>query len=170
MVKLVAKQGQLSTYYNSCHIWWQLSQLITIVTCSQNGIMWPQLSHAVTIVTYIRNFPMWSQLSHVLTIVTLWSQLSHVVTIVTLWSQLLHMVTIVTCGHNCHMWSQLSHVVTHVTYSHTCQMWPNFSQETNVSTADKKVSSLSHDDETRPTYRPARTQVKMYRHMYHRQI
>ena len=94
------------------------------------------------------------------------SHLSHVFTLVTcshtchMQSHLSHAVTLVTCGHTSHMWSQLSHVVTHVTYSHTCQMWPNFSQETNVSTADKKVSSLSHDDETRPTYRPARTQVK----------
>ena len=117
---------------------------------------------------------MLSHLSHVVTLVTggntchRWSNLSHVVTLVKcchnshMWSHLLHVVTFVKCGHNCHMWSQLSHVVTHVTYSHTCQMWPNFSQETNVSTADKKVSSLSHDDddETRPTYRPARTQVK----------
>ena len=107
----------------------------------------------VTLVTGGQTCHMWSHLSNVVTIVTC----GH---ICYMWSHLSNVVTIVTCGHTSHMWSQLSHVVTHVTYSHTCQMWSNFSQETNVSTADKKVSSFH--DETRPTYRPARTQVKTF--------
>ena len=85
----------------------------------------------------------------------MWSHLSHVV----MWSHLSHVVTLVTCGHTCHMWSHLSNVITSVTCSQTCHMWSNFSKETNVRTADKKVSSL-YEAETRPTYRPARTQVK----------
>ena len=38
-------------------------------------------------------------------------------------------------------------------------MWSHLSCETNVSTADQKVSSFG--DETRPTYRPAWPQVKI---------
>ena len=52
------------------------------------------------------------------------------------------------------MWSHLSCVVTE---GHTCHMWSHLSCETNVSTADQKVSSFG---ETRPTYRPAWPQVK----------
>ena len=71
--------------------------------------------------------------------------------------------TIVTCGHICHRWSHLSHLVTLVTCvkcGHTCHMCHTTKWETNVFNADQKASS-STDDETRPTYRPARPQVKM---------
>ena len=75
-------------------------------------------------------------------------------------SHVSNMVTLVTCGHTCHMWSPLSNVVTLVKCGHTCHMCHTTKWETNVFNADQKASSLT-DDETRPTYRPARPQVKM---------
>ena len=110
-----------------------LSYVVTLVTGGQTCHMWSHLSNVVTTVTFVHTCHMWWHLSNV--------------------------VTIVTCCHTCDMWSHLSHEVTLVTYGHTCHMWSNLTQGTNVSTADKKVCSLSHD-ETRPTYRPARMQVK----------
>ena len=142
---------------------WHLSRDVTLVTCGHTCHLWSHLSttftlsKSVTLVTCGHTCHMWSHLSHVVTLV-ICGHTSH------MWSHLSHVVTIVTCGHICHMWSHLSNVVTIVTCGHTSHMWSNFSQETNVSTADQKVSSLSpkdDDDETRPTCRPARTQVKI---------
>ena len=70
------------------------------------------------------------------------------------------------CGHSFHIRAQLSHVsnvVTLVTCGHTCHMCHTTKWETNVINADQKawiVVSLLTDYETRPTYRPARPQVK----------
>ena len=77
-----------------------------------------------------------------------------VVTLVTcghtfhMWSQLSQVVTLVTCGLMCHIWSHFSHVVTLVTRNQCFQCWPK--------------SEFVDYDETRPTYRPARPQVKTY--------
>ena len=76
-----------------------------------------------------------------------------VVTLVTcghtfhMWSQLSQVVTLVTCGLMCHIWSHFSHVVTLVTRNQCFQCWP-------------KSEFVDYDGETRPTYRPARPQVK----------
>ena len=63
-------------------------------------------------------------------------------------------VTLVTCGYTCHMWSHFSHAVTIVTGGLMCHIWSHMVtlvKETNVSTADQNVSSLT-EDETRPMY------------------
>ena len=107
---------------------------------------------------------LWCLNVHVIQMSIMWSHLS-CVTLMTcshtchMWSYLSHVVTLVLCGHTCHIWSHLSQLVTLVTCGHTCHMWSHLLCETNVSTADQKVSSFG--DETRPTYRPAWPQVKI---------
>ena len=65
------------------------------------------------------------------------------------------MITLVTCGHTCHMWSHLSHVVTLVKCGHSYH-------KTAIFLLLKKVSSFLM--KTRPTYRPARPQIKTIQH------
>ena len=64
-----------------------------------------------------------------------------------MWSHLSHVVILVTCGHTCHIWSHVSHFI-------------NQSEKPMFSMLTKKwVRCLMT---TRPTYRPARPQVKTY--------
>ena len=74
-------------------------------------------------------------------------------------AQLTQLVTFITSGHTCHMcqmWSHLSLVVTPVTCVTLLSEKPMFLMLT------KKF--VDYDNETRPTYRPARPQVKINIH------
>ena len=77
-----------------------------------------------------------------------------------MWSHLAYAVTHVTSAHTCHMWSYLSPVVTPIIFGHMCHT--TLMKERNQSFQGwPKSEFVDYEDETRPTYRPARPQVKM---------
>ena len=146
---------------HTCHVWWHLGHVVTLVTCGHTCHMLSHLSHVVTLVTCGHNCHTWPQLTHV--------------------------VTLVTCGHTCHMLSHLSHAVILFTYrtnvstsdqkselvilgaihlvcTHGCA---NFASRArlralcNLCVRTYWTAPYGDEEETRCTYRPAWTQVKI---------